>query len=198
MDSHPIPRRRKSKAKKHEQIDWRRGRVAELSAQGHSIREIGSMLKVSMSLISLDIQFLKQQAKDNIKNYEDRLSYEYEKCLTGITTIMRQAFLTSSEEHIPTREKLQALSLAKDCSQFKLDLITNVGVVDSAVKFIEQKKRESIPTIEEEEEVIERYNNKKKRRKYSHGFQGSPAIRITVYRATAVGGDAGVKTEVKR
>ena len=34
------------------------------------------------------------------------------------------------------REKIQALSLAKDCYSMNLDLLTNATVVDDAVRFV--------------------------------------------------------------
>jgi len=40
------------------------------------------------------------------------------------------------------REKIQALSLAKECYSMKLDLLTNATVVDDAIRFVasEQSK----------------------------------------------------------
>ncbi len=40
-----------------------------------------------------------------------------------------------------TREKIQALSLAKDCYSMKLDLLTNATVVDDAIRFVSQKSK---------------------------------------------------------
>ena len=38
------------------------------------------------------------------------------------------------------REKIQPLSLAKECSSMKLDLLTNASIVDDAVKIVEKHK----------------------------------------------------------
>jgi hypothetical protein len=38
------------------------------------------------------------------------------------------------------REKIQALSLAKDCYSMKLDLLTNATVVDDAIRFVASEK----------------------------------------------------------
>jgi hypothetical protein len=37
------------------------------------------------------------------------------------------------------REKLQALSLAKECYSMKLELLTNATVVDDAIRFVSDK-----------------------------------------------------------
>jgi hypothetical protein len=69
--------------------------------------------------------FLRHKAKENIKTYVDqRLPEEYEKCLVGMTAILREAWATSQQTE-DKREKLQALSLAKECYSMKLDLLTN-------------------------------------------------------------------------
>ena len=64
---------------------------------------------------SRDIQYLRQQAKSSIKRYiDERLSEEYEKCLVGLTAILREAW-TASQDTEDKREKIQALLLAKEC-----------------------------------------------------------------------------------
>jgi hypothetical protein len=74
-----------------------------------------------------------QQAKSNIRKYiDERLPEEYEECLVGLTAILREAWNTSQQTE-DRREKIQALSLAKECYSMKLDLLTNAAVVDDAI-----------------------------------------------------------------
>jgi hypothetical protein len=40
------------------------------------------------------------------------------------------------------REKIQALSLAKECYSMKLELIMNATVVDDAIRFVSQKSKD--------------------------------------------------------
>ncbi len=89
-----------------------------------------------MPIVSRDTSFLRQQAKDNIRKYVDeRLPEEYEKCLVGLNAILKEAWSTSQHAE-DRREKIQALSLAKECYGMKLDLLTNATVVDDAIKFV--------------------------------------------------------------
>ena len=77
-----------------------------------------------------------KQAKTNIKRYTDeRLPEEYEKCLVGLTAITKEAWNTAANTE-DKREKIQALSLAKECYSMKLDLLTNATVVDDAIRFV--------------------------------------------------------------
>ena len=133
-----------------QQIAWRRSQVLELTSKGHNQSDIARILQVDKSVICRDITALNQQSQENIKKYVDeRLPNEYEKCLIGLTAILKEAWNTS-EEALDRREKIQALALAKDCYTLKLDLLTNATVVDDAIKFVaghsvqEKSKRKEI------------------------------------------------------
>src|SRR5919198_645314 len=105
----------------HEQVEWRRDKVQELCSKGYSQREISQVLQVGLATVNRDISYLRDQAKNNIKKYiDERLPEEYE------------------------REKIQALSLAKDCYSMRLDLLTNATVVDDAIRFVSSKSKEKI------------------------------------------------------
>jgi DNA-binding MarR family transcriptional regulator len=129
-------------------IEWRRAKVMELLSKGESNQsEIARILQVDKSIISRDITFLRQQAKQNIKRYiDERLPEEYEKCLVGLTAITKEAWNTASNTE-DKREKIQALSLAKECYSMKLDLLTNATVVDDAVRFVSQKSKENLKSL---------------------------------------------------
>src|SRR6187200_3491851 len=139
--------------KMQQQIEWRRAKVMELLSKGESNQsEIASMLQVDRSIICRDIAYLRQQAKTNIKRYIDEwLPEEYEKCLVGLTAITKEAWTTSQQTE-DKREKIQALSLAKECYSMKLDLLTNATVVDDAIRFVSQKSKEKIKSISSSED----------------------------------------------
>ena len=121
------------------QVEWRRTKVLELLSKGNSQSEIAKALQVDSSIISRDVYHLRQQAKDNIKKYSNEtLPEEYEKCLVGLTAITKEAWNTAQDTE-DGREKIQALSLAKECYSMKLDLLTNATVVDDAIRFVTQK-----------------------------------------------------------
>ena len=131
--------------KMQQQIEWRRAKVMELLSKGESNQsEIASMLQVDRSIICRDIAYLRQQAKTNIKRYIDEwLPEEYEKCLVGLTAITKEAWTTSQQTE-DKREKIQALSLAKECYSMKLDLLTNATVVDDAIRFVSEKSKDKV------------------------------------------------------
>ena len=125
-----------------DKIEWRRDQIQQLQAKGyHSHREISGILQIPKTTVTRDIQFLSQESKNNIRKYiDERLPEEYEKILVGITSILKEAWETSNEAEIDIKEKIQALSLAKECYTIKVDLLTNVNVIDDAVHFIEEHR----------------------------------------------------------
>ena len=96
-------------------LEWRRNKVQELASQGYNQSEISRILQISQPTINRDLAYLRQQAKDNIKRYiDERLPEEYEKCLVGLNAITKEAWNTSQQTD-DKGEKIQALSLAKEC-----------------------------------------------------------------------------------
>jgi transcriptional regulator len=54
---------------KADQLEWRRSKVIELRARGMTHGEIAQQLQVSKASISSDMQYLRKQAKESIKEY---------------------------------------------------------------------------------------------------------------------------------
>jgi hypothetical protein len=127
---------------KKDSIEWRRSKVQELIVKVYNHYEIASTLQISRPTITKDIQYLRECARQNIKRYIDEgLPEEYEKCLVGLNAIIKEAWNTAQQTE-DKREKVQALSLAKECYSMKLELLTNATVVDDAIRFVSDKSKE--------------------------------------------------------
>jgi predicted transcriptional regulator len=136
---------------KQQQILWRRAKVMELSSQGYSQVEISKTLQISEPTISRDMDYLRSQSKQKIRKYIDEtLPEEYEKCLVGITSILKEAW-TTSQNTGNKREKIHALSLAKECYSMKLELLTNATVVDDAIRFVSSNNNQKKSVSKEED-----------------------------------------------
>jgi hypothetical protein len=136
--------------KMQQQIEWRRAKVMELLSNGETNQsEIARILQVDKSIVCRDIAYLRQQSKSNIKKYiDERLPEEYEKCLVGLNAITKEAWNTAANTE-DKREKIQALSLAKECYSMKLDLFTNTTVVDDAIRLVSSKNKENVKSASE-------------------------------------------------
>jgi hypothetical protein len=123
-------------SKVEQRLQWRRDKVRELFVKGHNQRQIATILKVGLASVNEDLQYLRQQAKQNISRYiDDFLPAEYENYLDGLNSILTEAWQMSLSGE--KRERMQALSLAKECYAMKLDLLSSATVIDRAVKFVE-------------------------------------------------------------
>ena len=115
-----------------------------IGSKGFNQASIARALKISEPTVCRDLIFLKEQAKQNIQRFiDDRLPYEYSQTLDGLTAILREAWAIAGNGDIDRREKIQALSLAKEVYSTKLELLTNCTVVDDVIKFINNHKNKS-------------------------------------------------------
>jgi hypothetical protein len=145
------------------QVEWRRDKVQELCSKGYSQREISQVLQVGLATINRDVAYLRSQAKSNIKRYiDERLPEEYEKCLVGLTAITKEAWNTVANTE-DQREKIQALSLAKECYSMKLDLLTNATVVDDAIRFVNDNINANVRSKDKQKGIEKSYVCHKKR-----------------------------------
>lgn len=128
--------------------------MLELTSKGHSQAEISNILQISISPISRDLSSIREEAKTHVRKcIDETLPEEYEKCHVGLTAILREAWNTSQETE-DNREKIQALSLAKEYYSMKLDLLTNATVVDDAIRF-NQESQNKLGMSEEEQDKKE-------------------------------------------
>ncbi|MFL6365491.1 MAG: hypothetical protein ACJ719_09880 [Nitrososphaeraceae archaeon] len=113
-----------------------------MRARGLSHGEIAHELQVSRASISSDIAYLRNQAKESIKEYvTEHLPEQYQVCLCALDTILKHAFeiLETSDDN---REKLQAMELFKDTHLVKLELLSNATTIDSALNYITNKQQQ--------------------------------------------------------
>jgi len=140
---------------KQQQLEWRRAQVLELTSQGYSQREIASKLQVDLTAVNRDIQFLRQQAQENLqKHIHEVVPEEYQKCMVGMKRNLKQTLEIRDTASDP-KVKLQAAAIANDCYKFILDMTTNAGIVSDAMKFVTQKK-EQLDTLQKLDERIEK------------------------------------------
>jgi hypothetical protein len=62
--------------------------------------------------------------------------------MVGLTAVTKGAWNTANNTE-DKREKIQALSLAKECYSMKLDLLTNATVADDAIRLVTEHDNRS-------------------------------------------------------
>ena len=137
--------------KKQQQIEWRRNKIDELSVKGYSQSEIARMLEIDRSAVSRDLIFLKEEAKDIIKNHiHEKLPYEYKKCISGLEEIIKESWIiaTQADKIGNNKDKISSLALIKDTYNTKMDLLTNASLLQDSMRFVSESK-ESISNKKE-------------------------------------------------
>jgi hypothetical protein len=137
-------------------LAWRRAKVIEMKAQGMTQLEIARELQVSDTAIGADIQYLRQQAKEAIKEYvTELLPQQYQICLSALDIIIKRSFdmLNTTNDN---RERLQAMQLFRDTHLTRLELLGDAQSIDSAIEFIrskqpqQQQQQQSEPELQSE------------------------------------------------
>src|SRR5829696_5233158 len=124
---------------KQQQLEWRRANVLELSSEGYTQREIASKLQVDLAAVNRDIQFLRQQAQQNLqKHIHETVPEEYQKCMVGLKRNLKQT-LEIAETVSDHKTKLQARAIANDCYKYIMDLTTNGVVITDDIKYVQGK-----------------------------------------------------------
>jgi hypothetical protein len=156
-------------------IQLRRAEVLRLQAMGESESSIARSLGCSQALISLDVAFLKEMAKNKIAEHLGNLAYELDKVLTGIDILIKTAYswLTAPQFNTTTtvKDKTMIISLISNLYNMKWQLLTDKDpdAIHHATNYVNKAKKELEEKIEmaqmrwdltdEEEEEEEEYNN---------------------------------------
>jgi LPS O-antigen subunit length determinant protein (WzzB/FepE family) len=119
-------------------IEWRRNKVLHRLCMGWSQAEIAKELQLDPSTISLDVQFLKEQAKKELQTHiSERLPFEYNRAVTGINTVLKKTseILEKAED---TKTKMECLKLQMELYRSVMSLATDGGIIEQAFKKVEQ------------------------------------------------------------
>lgn len=90
-------------------INWRRNKIIEYKAQGLDQKEIANILQVSETTISLDLQYLRNETQENIREYTTKeLPIQYRVFKRALQNAI-QTYWKLSQEAKDDRDKILAL-----------------------------------------------------------------------------------------
>jgi hypothetical protein len=163
-------------------IQLRRAEVLRLQAMGESESSIARSLGCSQALISLDVAFLKEMAKNKIAEHLGNLAYELDKVLTGLDILIKTAYgwlnapqFFAQNTSTTIKDRTMIISLISNLYNMKWQLLTDKdpNVIHHAANYVNNAKKELEEKIEmaqmnwdafdddelEEEEEEEEENN---------------------------------------
>jgi transcriptional regulator len=135
-----------------ENIELRRGKVLELLAKGESQNSIAKILNCSPALISLDIQWIREQSKKELETHiSDRLPFEYKRAVTGMNNVLKRVSALLDQASDP-KTRMECLKLQMELYRSIMNMATDGGIIERAMKtlkVITPLPGEDIPTEEE-------------------------------------------------
>jgi uncharacterized protein (DUF342 family) len=136
-------------------IQLRRAEVLRLQAMGESESSIARSLGCSQSIISLDVQFLRQEARDRIAEHLDHLGYEFTKVLTGLDMLIKTAYSWLNAPQFTTttttvKDRTMIISLISNLYNMKWQLLTDKdpNAIHHATNYVNNAKKELQEKIE--------------------------------------------------
>src|ERR671911_912037 len=135
-------------------IQWRRDMVLSKLVKGYSQADIAKELQLHPSTISLDVQYLKEQAKKELETHlSDRLPFEYNRALNGINSVLRRVS-EISDSAADNKTKMECLKLQMELYKSLVSMATDGGIIEKAmkmVKIISPLSGEDIPSESQED-----------------------------------------------
>ena len=140
---------------KKTEIEWRRHIVLQRLAMGYNQTAIARELQLHPSTISLDCQYLKIKARQEVKEFIEKLPFMVMKSTMALNLISEKTWqLIELTDDV--RSKIQGLSLLKDVERQKVELYSSTDIIDALVGAVEKRKEQvaTVPVMEQQQEVF--------------------------------------------
>src|SRR5918996_4518836 len=128
-------------------IEWRRNKVLHRLAMGWSQAEISKELQLHPSTISLDCQYLREQAQKELQTHiQEGIPLEYLRARTGMNKVLKRVS-EILEQATDTKTKLESMKLLMDLYRSLMSLATEGGIVERAMKKVKGLERDDISKV---------------------------------------------------
>jgi lambda repressor-like predicted transcriptional regulator len=118
-------------------IDWRRNTVLEKLAKGYSQAQIAKELQLHPSTISLDVQYLKERASNELKTHlTEKLPFEHARVTSGINDLLQRTYAILDKTTDP-KMQLQTISVLTGLYSTVMSLATDASVIEQSLKRLE-------------------------------------------------------------
>ena len=122
-------------------INWRRSKVLDYLSKGFTQDEIAKTLQVSQPTIQRDIKFIRNRPKKHLLTFiNERLPEEVDKAFTSFDSIIKRAWHTANNTE-DDKVLLKALNLVKETFAAKMDLCSNVDIVNHVIGMARDQSR---------------------------------------------------------
>jgi Holliday junction resolvase RusA-like endonuclease len=124
-------------------IEWRRNTVLSKLAKGYSQSDIAKELQLRPSTISLDVQFLKEQAQQELKTHiHETIPLEYKRAKAGLDNLLKKA-TDMLEKVTDPKNQIQTMALLMDLYKSIMILSTDGAVIEQSMKKVQGLQSQS-------------------------------------------------------
>src|SRR5918995_2807489 len=117
-------------------IEWRRNKVLHRLAMGWSQAEISKELQLHPSTISLDCQYLREQAQKELQTHiQEGIPLEYLRAKTGLNNVLKRVS-EIEDQATDTKTKLECNKLKMELYRSIMSLASDGSVIERAMKMI--------------------------------------------------------------
>jgi len=121
-------------------------------ATGFTQTSIANSIGVDKSTISLDLQAIRQEAKEGIRDYiEETLPFVHKKTIAAFDEIIKQAWVTASQSLADQRVVLQALNVISDAVMNRQQVLGDSQYIEKAIRKVVEI-RKSLRSLKEQGE----------------------------------------------
>ena len=118
---------------KSEEIEWRRAKILELKSHGLDQRQISQVLQVSPTTITFDLQYLRKEARETIREYTtEQLPLQLRTFMAAVQNAIKQ-YWDMSQNTKDNKERIQAIEHYLECHKVLWTLL--YGGEDSMIRF---------------------------------------------------------------
>lgn len=157
-------RMQKTKTKtQRELVEWRRAQVIELISKGKNLTHTAEILKVDVSTVCRDYQYIRENSGTVLKKYlAETLPLEVSKCLSRLNAISNEAWKMAEQAADNQKTKLAALYLAQEAALHIVNVVTNnKPLIEEAFRFAEEGKDDLEYSYNPNEQESKSLNGKK-------------------------------------
>jgi hypothetical protein len=118
-------------------IEWRRNTVLSKLSKGYTQADIAKELHLHPSTISLDVQFLKEQARENLHTHlKEKLPFEHSRAMTGINDLLKKANDILDNTKDP-KLQLQTINVLANLYAGILTMASDGNIIQQAMEKVE-------------------------------------------------------------
>jgi hypothetical protein len=145
---------------KADKLAFRREKVIMLKSRGLNHSEIAHELQISRPSIVSDVNYLRREAKESIRNYiTEFLPMQYKLTIVALDDMLKHAYkILDSDSTSDDSAKLEAMRFYIDVQLLKVKLFNNSPAVDNALNYIrsEQSELERLQRLQQQIAVADR------------------------------------------